>query len=289
MIKEFTVVPQSGWMMLPVTLLQFGILFFFLLITFMTPVWPLFAVTGILILLFIFLILGFFILEPNQAGVLILFGNYQGTVRDNGFWWRNPFILVNKVSLRARNLNGDHIKVNDQSGNPIEIAVVVVWKVEDTAQAMFEVDNFQDYVNVQSEAALRRLAGLYPYDMEDSDGHSLRGSMDEVIMELKKELQERLSQAGVQVLEARISHLAYAPEIAGAMLRRQQAQAIIAARTRIVEGAVSMVEMALTQLKDKHIIDLDDERRAAMVSNLLVVLCSEESAHPVVNAGTLYT
>lgn len=289
MTKEYAVIPGSGWVALPLTIVVFFAEVFVFILAAMYGMWQMFLLFGLTFLGFLFLTLGFFILDPNQAAALVLFGTYKGTVRENGFWWRNPFILVHKVSLRARNLNGEKLKVNDKSGNPIEIAAVVVWRVEDTAQALFDVDQYQDYVKVQSEAALRHLAGRYPYDEEDAVGVSLRGRMDEVIEELKKELQERLSYAGVHVLEARISHLAYAPEIAGAMLRRQQAQAIIAARTRIVEGAVGMVEMALTELSSKKIIDLDDERKAAMVSNLLVVLCSEESAHPVVNAGTLYS
>ncbi len=233
---------------------------------------------------------GFYTLQPNQAAALILFGQYRGTVKDNGFMWRNPFTAVKKVSLRARNLNGEPLKVNDQTGNPIEIAAVVVWKVDNTAHALFEVNDYEEYVEIQSEAAMRRLAGRYPYDSEDDEQGiiSLRHGTDEVNEELKIELQERLGRAGVIVQESRISHLAYAPEIAGAMLRRQQALAVIAARKKIVEGAVTMVEMALQQLSEKHVVELDEERKAAMVSNLLVVLCGEESAQPVVNTGTLY-
>lgn len=249
---------------------------------------------GLLLLTAILISAGFYTLQPNQAAALILFGHYQGTVKDTGFMWRNPFTTVKKISLRARNLNGERLKVNDQTGNPIEIAAVVVWKVENTAQALFEVDDYEEYVETQSEAAIRHLAGRYPYDAEDEidDGQqeviSLRQGREEVNEELTKELQARLGRAGVVVQEARISHLAYAPEIAGAMLRRQQAQAVIAARKKIVEGAVSMVEMALHQLSEKHVVELDEERKAAMVSNLLVVLCGEESAQPVVNTGTLY-
>ncbi|MDX9753455.1 MAG: SPFH domain-containing protein [bacterium] len=233
--------------------------------------------------------IGFYIIQPNQAAALVLFGDYKGTVKENGFMWRNPFCSVRTISLRARNLNGERLKVNDKRGNPIEIAAVVVWKVENTVEALFEVDNYEEYVDTQSEAAIRHLAGQYPYDSAESEDEiSLRQGTEEVNEELKKELQERLGRAGVVVIEARISHLAYAPEIAGAMLRRQQAEAIIAARKKIVEGAVSMVEMALNELSEKKVVELDEERKAAMVSNLLVVLCGEESAHPIVNAGTLY-
>lgn len=232
---------------------------------------------------------GFYTLQPNQAAVLVLFGRYRGTDRTSGFRWANPFLQKMKVSLRARNLNMQHIKVNDQRGNPIEIAAVVVWYVEDTAQATFDVDNYEQYVSVQSEAALRHLASAYPYDTTEEHTLSLRGSMDEISGSLKKELQARLDRAGVRVDEARLSHLAYAPEIAGAMLQRQQAEAIVAARTRIVDGAVGIVEMALEKLASRGLVTLDDERKAAMVNNLLVVLCGDRNAHPVVNTGTLYS
>jgi len=232
---------------------------------------------------------GFFTLQPNMAAVLVLFGKYTGTVKASGFHWANPFLTKTKVSLRARNLNGETIKVNDSRGNPIEIAAVVVWRVTDTAQAVFDVDDFEDYVSVQSESALRHMASAYPYDTTTDEELSLRGSMDEVSEALQKELQERVSKAGVLIDEARLSHLAYAPEIAGAMLQRQQAEAIVAARTRIVDGAVGMVEMALGMLEKHKTVTLDEERKAAMVSNLLVVLCGDKAAHPVVNAGTLYS
>ena len=232
---------------------------------------------------------GFFTLQPNEAAVLLLFGAYRGTVRNEGLQWANPFYSKQKVSLRARNLNGEKLKVNDQRGNPIEIAAVVVWRVENTAQACFDVDSYERYVSIQSESAVRHLASEYPYDSSGEQTLSLRGSTDEVSQTLQVELQERLSKAGVKVEEARLSHLAYAPEIAGAMLRRQQAEAVVAARFRIVEGAVGMVEAALQQLEQHKTIQLDDERKAAMVSNLLVVLCGEQAAQPVVNAGTLYT
>ena len=231
---------------------------------------------------------GLFTVQPNQAVVLILFGSYVGTVRDSGWWWTNPFNTRRRLSLRVRSLNGHMIKVNDHAGNPVEIAAVVVWKVLDSAQAVFDVENFEDFVTVQSETAVRHLASSYPYDDYDSDGISLRGSIDKVSEFLKVELHERLKSAGVEVLETRLSHLAYAPEIAQAMLQRQQAGAIIAARTRIVEGAVGMVEMALDRLGKNNIVELDEERKAAMVSNLLVVLCGEHAATPVLNAGTLY-
>ncbi|MGE5177102.1 MAG: SPFH domain-containing protein [Hyphomicrobiales bacterium] len=231
---------------------------------------------------------GFFTIQPNQAVVLTLFGAYVGSVRDTGWWWTNPFNSKRRISLRVRSLNGQMIKVNDQAGNPVEIAAVVVWKVRDTAMATFDVESFESFVAVQSETAVRHLATEYPYDAEETDAISLRGSIDKVSEFLRAELQERLRPAGVEVVEARLSHLAYAPEIAGAMLQRQQAAAIIAARQRIVEGAVGMVEMALDRLRDNKVIDLDDERRAAMVSNLLVVLCGERAATPVLNTGTLH-
>ncbi len=266
----------------------------------------------------IILLNGFFTLQPNEARVLVLFGAYKGRVRTGGFHWGNPFYTNglaqqraqavdvrtgargaasrrvsgrNKISLRARTLNGEKLKVNDKRGNPIEIAAVVVWRVEDTAQAMFDVDNYDNYVPIQSESALRHLASLYSYDHSDEGENetTLRSNVDEVSQALRGELQERLGKAGVVVDEARLTHLAYAPEIAQAMLRRQQAEAVIAARQKIVHGAVSMVDMALKELAEKHVVQLDDERRAAMVSNLMVVLCGEGEVHPVINTGTLYT
>ncbi len=231
---------------------------------------------------------GFFTLQPNQAAVLLLFGAYKGTSKDNGLRWANPLLAKKKVSLRARNLNGDRLKVNDKIGNPVEIAVVVVWRVQETAQATFDVDHFEDYVKIQSESAVRHLATKYAYDTSESEELSLRGDIDVVSMDLQTELSERFARAGVVVDEARLSHLAYAPEIAGAMLRRQQAEAIVAARTRIVDGAVGMVELALAKLEEHNTINLDDERKASMVSNLLVVLCGEKDASPVINTGTLY-
>jgi regulator of protease activity HflC (stomatin/prohibitin superfamily) len=245
-----------------------------------------------LIILAIVLFTGLFIVNPNDAKVTVLFGSYAGTVRKNGFFWANPFLIKKKFSLRARNLSGQKLKVNDKVGNPIEIATVIVWQVQDTFKAAFEVHDYKQYVVVQSEAAVRHLAQSYPYDsFEDEyleEGLTLRSSADQVNKLLESELHERLNRAGVKVIEARLSHLAYAPEIAEAMLRRQQATAVVTARTRIVNGAVSMVEMALTQLSERHLVELDENRRAAMVSNLLVVLCSESAASPVINAGTLY-
>lgn len=232
---------------------------------------------------------GFFMVHPNEAKVLQLFGKYVGTAHDPGLRWANPFYQKSKVSTRVRNFESGQLKVNDSRGSPIEIAAVVVWKVVDTAEAMFEVDDYEEFVTIQSEAALRNLSTTYPYEPHEGEGVALRSNPHEIATALKKEIHDRLEKAGVLVIEARISHLAYAPEIASAMLRRQQASAIIAARTQIVAGAVSMVEMALTQLKSENIVNLDDERKAAMVSNLLVVLCGEENARPVVNAGSLYT
>ncbi|MEW6239053.1 MAG: SPFH domain-containing protein [Candidatus Omnitrophota bacterium] len=292
MTQEIEKKSISGWLMLLPSIIVLALIVWFINQGIHTAIaqgnpWE-FLYAGICLIVFILLCIGFFILNPNQAGAILLFGHYLGTVKTNGFCWRNPFAIVKKISLRARNLNGEKLKVNDNHGNPIEIAAVVVWRVRNTAEALFDVDDYEDYVEVQSEAAVRHLAGRYPYDSED-EVVSLRQGTDEVNRELQKELQERLARAGVEVQEARISHLAYASEIAGAMLRRQQAQAVIAARKLIVEGAVGMVEMALKHLSEKHIIELDDERKAAMISNLLVVLCGEEAAHPIVNTGTLYS
>ena len=233
--------------------------------------------------------IGFFIVQPNEAAVLVLFGKYTGSVKQNGWWWVNPFTSKHKVSLRARNFDGEKLKVNDRDGNPIEIAAVVVWRVVDTFAATFDVDDFAQYVVVQGDSAVRHLAKAYPYDEDDEHGISLRGDTDSVSEALKVELQARVGRAGVVIDEARLSHLAYAPEIASAMLQRQQAAAIIAARSRIVEGAVSMVQMALEKLRDRNVVHLDEERKAAMVSNLLVVLTSERGASPVVNTGSIYS
>ena len=247
------------------------------------------AGSGFLLLAAVTASCGFFTLQPNEAAVLILFGAYRGTVRSSGFFWTNPFNKRIKISLRARNLNGDKLKVNDRRGNPIEIAAVVVWRVQDTAQACFDVDNYEHYVAVQSESAVRHLASGYAYDEGEQNEVTLRGGSDDVSAALREELHQRLGKAGVEVEEARLTHLAYAPEIAQAMLRRQQAEAVIAARQKIVHGAVSMVDMALKELAEKQVVTLDEERKAAMVSNLLVVLCGDSEVHPVVNTGTLYT
>lgn len=232
---------------------------------------------------------GLFIVHPNEAKVLQIFGKYTGTARDAGLRWANPFYQKTKVSVRVRNFESSKIKVNDSRGSPIEIAAVVVWKVFDTAEALFEVDDYEEYVHIQSESALRNLSTTYPYEPHEGEGVALRSHPLEIANALRTEIQERLEAAGISVVEARISHLAYAPEIAHAMLRRQQASAVIAARTQIVAGAVGMVEMALAKLSEDNIVELDDERKAAMASNLLVVLCSEEAAQPVLNTGSLYT
>jgi len=244
---------------------------------------------GLAIGYFSILLGGFFVVEPNQALVLMLFGNYRGSERRPGLWWANPFMTKKKITMRVRNFESSKLKVNDHDGNPIEIAAVVVWRVVDSAEAIFQVDNYDNFVHVQSEAALRNLAVGHAYDAHQEGELSLRGNTLEVAEQLKKEIHARLEKAGVEVLEARISHLAYAPEIANAMLRRQQASAVIAARSKIVEGAVSMVQMALDELAKRSVVTLDEERKAAMVSNLLVVLCSEHDTQPIVNAGTLYT
>ena len=244
--------------------------------------------SAVMIALATFLMAGLFMVNPNEGKVLQLFGAYKGTAKVQGLRWANPFLTKKKVSLRVRNFESSHLKVNDIDGNPIEIAAVVVWKVFETAEAVFEVDDYEHYVKVQSESALRNLATSYAYDAHDDAQVSLRGHTNAVAEHLKREIHERLVKAGVEVIEARISHLAYAPEIAAAMLQRQQAGAIIAARQRIVEGAVGMVEMALDMLSKKSIITLDEERKAAMVSNLLVVLCGDRNTQPVINTGTIY-
>ena len=249
--------------------------------------WSVLSWAGVL-LFTLFLLLGLFIVNPNEAKVLQFFGRYSGTVKQAGLRWANPLYTKKRISQRIRNFESSHLKVNDNEGNPIEIAAVVVWRVVDTAEAVFEVDDYNNYVKVQTEAALRNLATRYTYDTHDEAQMSLRGHTAEVAEHLKNEIQDRLTRAGVEVMEARISHLAYAQEIAHAMLQRQQAGAIIAARQRIVEGAVGMVEMALEMLSRRDIVTLDNERKAAMVSNLLVVLCGDKSTQPVINAGTIY-
>lgn len=244
----------------------------------------------VLVPLFVLMSIGFTVVNPNQSCVMVLFGEYKGTIKSNGFYWVNPFFVRRKISLRARNFDSETIKVNDKLGNPIMIGLVLVWKVDDTFKSAFGVDEFEHFVVVQSEAALRKLAGLYPYDnIEDESAKvTLRDGTEEVNDELEREIVERLDIAGIHVIEARINHIAYAQEIAQAMLKRQQATAIVAARYKIVEGAVSMVEMALEQLSQKQIVDLDDDKKATMVSNLLVVLCGDKDATPIINTGSIY-
>lgn len=287
MHKEKRIATMSGWGMLFVILaLMIGsiwALVWAIAHEALAVLWP--AIGGLV--LGFFLLPGLFVINPNEAVVVLLFGDYKGTTRENGLRFANPFFTKRKISLKARNLNGDRLKVNDLSGNPIEIAAVVVWRVSDTAEALFEVDDYETYVTIQSESAVRHLAGAYPYDGDDSE-LTLRGTTDAISDHLQKELQARLDKAGVTVIEARLSHLAYAPEIAHAMLQRQQASAVVAARTKIVEGAVGMVEMALKELGEKDLANFDEDRKAVMISNLLVVLCSEHAAQPVINTGTLH-
>ena len=274
--------PSSGAMVLVLALAMIAI-GIYLMAAFQWPVALILSVIGF------FLLPGFSIVNPNESQVLVFFGDYKGTIKANGFFWVNPFMVKKKLSLKARNFDSSPIKVNDKLGNPILIGCVLVWRVEDTFKASFEVDQYEAFVKVQSEAAIRKLAGLYPYDNLDHEHEiSLRSGGEEVNHQLEKELSERLMIAGIKVLEARISNLAYSSEIASAMLQRQQAIAIVAARQKIVEGAVGMVESALDQLSARKIIELDDEKKAAMVSNLMVVLCSDKSATPVLNTGTLH-
>lgn len=283
MKNEFTIKPLSGYV---------AVLMAFLFISgaiagfAFSIIW----LGAVLSVLFVFTILGFKVVNPNSSCVMVLFGAYKGTIRENGFFWVNPFYITRHISLRARNFNGEPIKVNDKIGNPIKIGLVLVWRVEETYKAVFDVDDYQHFVLVQSDAALRKLAGLYPYDnFEDHDAViALRSGGEEVNNELEKEIRERLQICGIEVIEARINYIAYAEEIANAMLRRQQATAVVAARFKIVEGAVSMVEMALEQLSSKKIVTLDEEKKAAMVSNLMVVLCGDKDATPIVNTGTLH-
>jgi len=249
------------------------------------------VISVIAVIAFFFLVKGIYMLQPNQSALLMLFGDYRGTDYSTGLRWANPFFNKTKVSLRLRNFNSEKLKVNDKRGNPIEIAAAVVWRVSDTARAVLDIDHYEQYVPIQAESALRHLANEYSYDhIDEADSTlTLRAGGDEIISRLKRELQERFEKAGLRVEDARLTHLAYAPEIAGAMLRRQQAEAVISARKQIVLGAVSMVEMALNGLTERGVVELDSERRAAMVSNLLVVLCAESEAQPVINAGTLYS
>ncbi len=287
--QERVIQPASGWGMLGLTILLYVLTAAGLVWSISNENVPGLIFTVVALLGAVLLSCGFFMLQPNQAAVLLLFGAYQGTARASGFWWVNPFYWKKKLSLRLHNLAGERLKVNDKTGNPIEIAAIVVWRVADTYAASFDVDNYMSYVETQGESALRHLATQYPYDAwEDETAVSLRANIDEVSHALERELQDRLSKAGVVVEEARLSHLAYAPEIAESMLKRQQAGAIIAARKKIVEGAVGMVQMALEHLKHGQIVELDEERKASMVSNLLVILCGETHAQPVVNTGTLY-
>jgi regulator of protease activity HflC (stomatin/prohibitin superfamily) len=288
MFREKKVLALSGWLMLLVLVAVLVLTVCGITMAARAQNLPLLVVLMVALVVDGICFAGLQIVNPNEGQVVQLVGTYLGTLRDQGLWWVNPLTNRRRVSLRVRNFESTKLKVNDHDGNPIDIAAVVVWRVVDTAEAIFHVDNYENFVHVQSEAAVRNLATLHPYDAHDEGEISLRGSTLLVADLLKKEIQDRLSQAGVEVLEARISHLAYASEIAGAMLQRQQAGAIIAARSRIVQGAVSMVEMALEELARKQIVVLDTERKAAMVSNLLVVLCSDRHTQPVVNTGTLY-
>lgn len=274
---------MSGYMMV-------GVLIFVAVMALMFIITTRNPVGGIVIFLVSLLMPGFFFLNPNESKVLTLFGDYIGTVKDNGFFWVNPLFAKKSISLRARNFDSERVKVNDKIGNPIMISVILVWRVRDTYSAAFDVDDYENFVRVQTDAAVRKLAGSYPYDnFEDHQSEiTLRSGMDEVNTHLEREIEERLSIAGIEIQEARIGYLAYAEEIAGAMLRRQQAAAVVSARHKIVEGAVSMVEMALSEISKKGIVELDDERKAAMVSNLMVVLCSDKDVTPVVNSGTLH-
>jgi len=284
MKEEKLIVPANGYLMLFV----FLILFFgsIAAIAIFKTGWPAFGIVTALILA-----LGFIMVQPNGSRVLLLFGKYIGSVKKNGFYWVNPFYTKQKISLRARNFDSERLKVNDKLGNPVMISTILVWRVQNTYNAAFDVDNYENFVRVQTDAAVRKLASMYPYDNFADEGVdediTLRSSVNEVSEALEKEIDERLTIAGIEVLEARIGYLAYANEIANAMLKRQQATAIVAARHKIVEGAVSMVEMAIEQLNKKDVVVLDEERKAAMVSNLMVVLCGDKDASPIVNAGTL--
>lgn len=288
MEKEKVKSPLSGYAGIAVMILLMGLS----MVCFILYNQNFFGITvGIVsVLIFSLMTPGFLVLNPNESSVLTLFGAYKGTLKQNGFYWLNPFLLKKKISLRARNFNSELLKVNDRLGNPINIGIVLVWKVEETFKAAFQVDDYIRFVEIQSESAVRKLAGHYAYDNFDEEQTeiTLRSGGEEVNHVLEKELAERLQIAGIKVIEARIAHLAYSAEIAQAMLKRQQATAVVAARTKIVEGAVSMVEMALAKLEEKKLVSLDSERKAVMVSNLLVVLCSDKDASPVVNTGTLY-
>ena len=284
MKEERVIVPANGYLMLVV----FLVLFFGSIYMIASQQNPWF---GIVLFISVITAIGFIMVQPNNSRVLLLFGKYVGTVKRNGFYWVNPFYTKKKISLRASNFDSERLKVNDKLGNPVMISTILVWRVQNTYKAAFDVDNFENFVRVQTDAAVRKLASMYPYDNFADDGHeediTLRSSVNEVSEALEKEIEERLKIAGIEVLEARIGYLAYAQEIANAMLKRQQATAIVAARHKIVEGAVSMVEMALDELNKKELIELDEERKAAMVSNLMVILCGDKDASPVLNTGTL--
>lgn len=275
--------PLSGYLMVLIELVLLAVIIFGFMRGMILP-------AAIAVIAFVFIAIGFQVVNPNESAVLVLFGAYKGSIKSNGFYWVNPFFVRKKISLRARNIDSEPIKVNDKIGNPIMIGVVLVWRVQETFRAAFQVDDYEHFVNIQTEAAIRKLAGLYPYDnFEDHEAEvTLRSGGEEVNDQLEKELGERLNIAGVEVMEARINYLAYAQEIAQAMLKRQQAAAIVAARYKIVEGAVSMVEMALEELSKKDIVQLDEEKKASMVSNLMVVLCGDKETTPIVNTGTLY-
>ena len=288
MIRERALTTVNGWVMLPALVAGMVVSAWLLGLAAQADSTPMVALWALVEVLLGLLMLGFFIVNPNEARVATLFGKYSGSVKVDGFHWANPLLKKRHISLRIRNFESTKIKVNDHEGNPIEIAAIVVWRVVETAEAMFEVENYEHYVKVQSEAAVRNLASQYPYDAYVEGQKSLRANTGEVAEHLKEEVQARLAKAGLEVLETRISHLAYAPEIAAAMLQRQQAGAIIAARQRIVEGAVGMVEMALELLSRREIVALDNERKASMVSNLLVVLCGDRNTQPVINTGTIY-
>lgn len=289
MIREQARKPMSGYLMLLIIPALLAFFVFTLIQSGRNGYTTGLVLSAILIIIALILLAGFFMVHPNEAKVLQLFGKYVGTAREPGLRWANPFYAKKAVSTRIRNFESGQLKVNDSYGSPVEIAAVVVWKVVDTAEAVFEVDDFSEFVHIQSEAALRNLTSTHPYEPHGDEVVALRSHPVQIADDLRDEIQARLDKAGVEVIEARISHLAYAQEIAHAMLRRQQASAIIAARTEIVKGAVGMVQMALENLKSEGVIDLDDERKASMISNLLVVLCSEEHAQPVVNAGSLYS
>jgi len=284
MKTEKIIKPANGYLML----LVFFVLFFGSIAAIVKLKNPLFGIT---IFISIVMLFGFILVNPNTSKVVLLFGKYMGTIKQNGLYWANPFYTKKKISLRASNFDSERLKVNDKLGNPVMISTILVWRVTNTYKAAFDVDNYEHFVRVQTDAAVRKLASMYPYDNFADEGHkediTLRSSVNEVSETLEKELEERLSIAGIEVLEARIGYLAYAQEIANAMLKRQQATAIVAARHKIVEGAVSMVEMALEELNKKEIVELDEERKAAMVSNLMVILCGDKEASPVVNTGTL--